>query len=132
MIEQSKIQNRNWLAFSTLVVTIVLCASGIEAQQGPKLPRIGWLSVGASSNEFPQKQVLDGLREIGWVEGKTLVIEYRHAAGSAEKLAKFAADLVRLNVNVIVTFSAGVAVAKKATGTIPIEMQTRTLFGRDS
>jgi putative ABC transport system substrate-binding protein len=82
------------------------------------------LSAGTSSNEFPQKQVLEGLRELGWIEEKNLVIEYRHAAGSAEKLAEFAADLIRLNVNVIVTFSAGVGVAKKATGTIPIAMQT--------
>lgn len=117
-------------AFRSLDLALILCTllssfSGPAAAQQPtKLPRIGWLSAGASSNEFPQTQVLEGLRDLGWIEGKNLVIEYRHAAGNREKLAKFAGDLVGLNVNMIVTFSAGVAVAKKTSGTIPIVMQT--------
>jgi len=111
----------------SILMACLLVVLGVmaEAQQAPtKLPRIGWLSPGSSPNEFPQRQVLEGLRELGWADGRNLVIEYRHAAGSVAKLAEFAADLVRRNVNVIVTFSAGAAVAKKATETIPIVMQT--------
>jgi putative ABC transport system substrate-binding protein len=109
---------------ATLCAMLLLLCSVAEAQQAKKIPRIGWLSAGSSSNEFPQKQALEGLRELGWIDSKNVVIEYRHAAGDAKRLAEFAAELVRLNVDVIVTFSAGVAVAKKATGTIPIVMQT--------
>jgi putative ABC transport system substrate-binding protein len=112
------------LGLFCLLITLLLITRLAEAQQPAKLPRIGWLSAGSSSNEFPQNQALEGLRELGWVEGKNLVIEYRHAASNAERLVESAAELVRLNVDLIVTFSAGVAVAKKAIGTIPIVMQT--------
>jgi putative ABC transport system substrate-binding protein len=95
-----------------------------QAQQAKKLPRIGWLSAGSSVGEFPQTLALEGLKAMGWVDGKNVVIEYRHAAGNAERLSQSASELVRLNVDVIVTFSAGVAVAKKATATIPIVIQT--------
>jgi putative tryptophan/tyrosine transport system substrate-binding protein len=111
------------ICFTVCALLLGLCLP-VEAQQRMKVPRIGWLSAGSSSNEFPENQALEGLRELGWVEGKNVVIEYRHAAGNAARLAEFAAELVRLNVDLIVTFSAGVAVAKNATGTIPIVMQT--------
>lgn len=103
----------------------VLSAPGAAgAQPVTRTPRIGWLSAGASSAEFPEKHVLEGLRGLGWVEGRNLVIEFRHARGDREQLARFAAELVDLRVDVIVTFTAGVAAAKRATGTIPIVMQT--------
>ena len=114
----------------TKLIPLTLCAMlfalcpPAEAQQAKKLPRIGWLSAGLSSAEFPQKQALEGLRELGWVEGKNVFIEYRHAAGNPERLSQFASELVHLNVDVIVIFSAGVAPAKRATGTISIVMQT--------
>jgi putative ABC transport system substrate-binding protein len=95
-----------------------------EAQQAKKVPRIGWLSAGSSAAEFPEKQALERLRGLGWVEGKNVTIEYRHAGGNSERLAQAASELVRLNVDVIVTFSAGVAVARRATGTIPIVVGT--------
>jgi putative tryptophan/tyrosine transport system substrate-binding protein len=115
---------RNKIICSTVCALLLGLCLPVEAQQPKKVPRIGWLSAGSSSNDFPENQALEGLRELGWVEGKNVVIEYRHAAGNAARLAEFAAELVRLNVDLIVTFSAGVAVAKKATGTIPIVMQT--------
>jgi putative tryptophan/tyrosine transport system substrate-binding protein len=102
---------------------IALCASA-QMQPTNKIPRIGWLSAGSSAAEFPERQVLEGLRSLGWTDGKNVVIEFRHAAGSAERLSQMASDLVSLNVDVIVTFSAGVAAAKRATGTIPIVAQT--------
>jgi putative ABC transport system substrate-binding protein len=99
-------------------------AAPTEPQQAKKVPRIGWLSAGSSPAEFPEKQALEGLRGLGWVEGKNVTIEYRHAGGNSERLAQAASELVRLNVDVIVTFSAGVAVARRATGTIPIVVGT--------
>ena len=87
-------------------------------------PRIGWLSAAGSSAEFPERHVLEGLRALGWLDGKNLIIEFRHAAGDPERLSRLASELVGLKVDLIVTFSAGVAVAKRATDTIPIVMQT--------
>ena len=106
------------LALVVIVLASVLLAS---AQPPGKLPRIGWLS---PDREFPGPAALEALREMGWVDGKNVIIEYRYAEGQPGRLPELAADLVRLKVDVIVTFSAGVAVAKQATGTIPIVMAT--------
>jgi putative ABC transport system substrate-binding protein len=106
------------------IVILLTFSPAANGQQRSKLPRIGWLSAGASSTEFPEKQALDGLRELGWIDGKTATIDFRYAAGNSERLAQMATELVDLNVDVIVTFSAGVAVAKRATATIPIVFGT--------
>jgi len=111
--------------FGWIAIFLILAEWGeAEAQPVKKMSRIGWLSAGASAAEFPEKQALDGLRDLGWSEGKNLIIEFRHAAGNAERLSQAAAELVQLKVDLIVTFSAGVAVAKRATGTIPIVVAT--------
>ncbi len=122
--KHTTVMNKKLAPFIALGVSLYTIACVAAAQPAPRIPRIGWLSAGTSSNEFPQVQVIEGLREWGWIDGKNVVIEYRHAAGDAKRLRDFAAQLVQLNVDVIVTFSAGAAVAKKATGTIPIVMQT--------
>jgi putative tryptophan/tyrosine transport system substrate-binding protein len=92
-----------------------------RAQQAAKLPTIGFLSPASQSswgswtNAFTQR-----LRELGWIEGHTVTIEYRWAEGHSERFAEFAAEFVRRKVDVIVTAgSAGVA-TKQATSTIPI------------
>jgi len=107
-----------------LTTALLSTAPFVQAQQAKKVPRIGWLSAGSSSAEFPEKQALEGLRGLGWAEGKNVVTEYRYAAGNSERLSQLASELVNLKVDVIVTFSAGVAVAKRATGTIPIVVGT--------
>ena len=107
-----------------LTATLLSTAPFVQAQPAKKVPRIGWLSSGSSSAGFPEKQALEGLRGLGWAEGKNVVIEYRYAGGDPERLSQLASELVRLNVDVIVTFSSGVAVAKRATGTIPIVVGT--------
>ena len=94
------------------------------AQPAGKVWRIGLLSTAASADEFPEKQTLEALRELGLVDGRNVVIEYRYAAGDSVRLMQYAAELVRLDVDVILTFSAGVGVAKKATQTIPIVFGT--------
>lgn len=107
--------------FAALILMIFVPA---QAQQANKMPRIGWLSAGASVSEFPEKQTFEGLQALGWVNGKNVAIEFRHASGDGERLGQFATELVRLNVDLIITFSAGLAVAKRATSTIPIVAQT--------
>src|SRR3989338_6160309 len=105
---KSKIHNSK-LTIAALALTAALLSTAplVEAQQAKKLPRIGWLSAASSSAEVPEKQALEGLRALGWAEGKNVVIEYRHAAGNSGQLSRMASELVRLNVDVIVTFSAG-------------------------
>ena len=98
-----------------------LCASA-QVQQAPKIPRIGVLRTGSPPdpliNAFRQ-----GLREIGYTEGKSILVEYRWAEGKNESLAELAADLVRLKVEVIIAAGPGpILAAKQATGTIPIIM----------
>jgi putative ABC transport system substrate-binding protein len=97
-----------------------------EAQQpAGKIPRIGLLSLGSPSSPFvePFRQ---GLRELGYVEGRSISIEYRWAEGRDERLPGLAADLVRLEVDVIVASSQGAVAAAHATTTIPIVMPVIT------
>jgi putative ABC transport system substrate-binding protein len=89
-----------------------------EAQPVGKVPRVGWLELGS----MPPKEALPhALRELGWVEGQNIVIEYRWAEGHFDRLLDLAAELVRLKVDVIAASPApATAAAKQATGTIPI------------
>jgi putative ABC transport system substrate-binding protein len=105
-------------------LTLLAASRMAGAQPAGKVWRIGLLSTAASADEFPEKQTLEALRELGLVDGRNVVIEYRYAAGDSARLTQHAAELVRLDVDVILTFSAGVGVAKKATETIPIVFGT--------
>ena len=92
------------------------------AQQKVKVWRIGFLGT-ASASGFAQRveALRAGLRDLGYVEGKNLVIEFRWAEGKYERLPELAAELVRLKVDVIVTHGTpGTRAAKAATTTIPI------------
>jgi putative tryptophan/tyrosine transport system substrate-binding protein len=93
----------------------------VGAQQTAKLPSLGFLTAGAGSPGLPA--LLEGLRQLDWIEGKTIVVEYRYAKNRNDRLPELAAELVRLNVSVIV--AAGTLAplaAKHATTTIPIVM----------
>jgi putative tryptophan/tyrosine transport system substrate-binding protein len=91
-----------------------------QAQQPKKIPRIGLL-VHSSSDSPRRDAFLQGLRDLGYVEGKTIAIEYRYTEGELDRLPDLAAELVRLNVDVIVTGAiSSVRAVKKATTTIPI------------
>jgi putative tryptophan/tyrosine transport system substrate-binding protein len=98
-----------------------------RAQQAAKLPTIGFLSPASPSswnswtNAFTQR-----LRELGWIEGHTVAIEYRWAEGRSERYAEFAAEFVRLKVDVIVTAGSAGAATKQATSTIPIVLAVAT------
>ena len=96
----------------------------IAEAQPKKIPRIGFLSATSLSTISARVEAFrQGLREIGYVEGKNIVIEYRYAEGKLDRLSELAAELVRLKVDVIVTSGPSVTRAvKEATTTIPIVM----------
>jgi putative tryptophan/tyrosine transport system substrate-binding protein len=110
------------LALSTML--LALCVSA-EAQQGKKVARIGYLSSQSpSTNPHYREAFLQGLRDLGYVEGKNIVIEYRWAEGRFERMQELAEDLVRLKVDIIIVpNSASARAANKTTTTIPIVMQ---------
>ena len=108
---------------SLLLIVVLVAANGIiaEAQQPKKIPRIGYLTGVGSA---PSKGFLQGLRDLGYIEGKNILIEFRTTGGKSERLPELAAELVRLKVDVIVADTAGeVTAAKHATATIPIVMR---------
>src|SRR5437879_6557700 len=112
------------VAWSSILVVAVLLAVGViaDAQQPTKIPRIGFI-VGTSptANAARVEAFRQGLRELGYVEGKTIVIEWRSAEGKLDRLPALAAELVRLKVDIIVTSGPTVTrAAKEATVTIPI------------
>ena len=94
-----------------------------QAQQPAKVPRIAFL-LGSSPGADPRVEAFrQGLRELGYIEGKNIVIEWRYAEGNEDRLPNLAAELVRLNVEIIVTDGTNVTrAAKNATKTIPIVM----------
>ena len=96
----------------------------IEAQQQGIVPRIGFISTASPSTLASRLDAFrQGLRELGYVEGRNLAIEYRSAEGSIDRLPELAAELVRLKVDCIVTAGAAPTLAaKQATGAIPIIM----------
>ena len=105
-----------------LLLSAIISPHLAQAQQPARIPRIGFLlptSVSVQSARIEASR--QRLRELGYVEGKNIVIEYRYAEGKLERLPDLAAELVRLKVDVVVTNSApAVLAAKKASATIPI------------
>jgi len=107
----------------TLTLGILLTQLLSAAQNPAKVPRIGYLSAGPSGPSPNIEVFRQGLRALGYVEGQTITIEYRYAAGRDDRLADLAAELVRLKVELIVTDSSPAArAAKQASKTIPIVM----------
>jgi putative tryptophan/tyrosine transport system substrate-binding protein len=128
---ESRVQKKRWrklmrkkiigLALSAMLLALCFPA---EAQQPKKVPRIGYLTaaslsaISARTGGFRQ-----GLRDLGYLEGKNIVIEYRSPEGKFDQMPALAAELVRLKVDVIVTGGgAATRPAKEATSTIPIVM----------
>jgi putative tryptophan/tyrosine transport system substrate-binding protein len=92
-----------------------------EAQQAAKIARIGWLGDKPAGNPHLREAFLEGLRDLGYVEGRNVVIEYRDAEGKVERLPALVAELVALKVDVIVAPGTPAALAAKhATRTLPI------------
>ena len=92
-----------------------------EAQQATTIARIGWLGTQAAGGPHLLEAFRQGLRDLGYTEGRNVVIEYRYSAGKSEQLPALAAELVALKVDVIVAANTPAALAaKRATRTIPI------------
>jgi putative ABC transport system substrate-binding protein len=109
-----------WLPATLLLANFAL----VEAQEGKKIPWIGYL---AGSGSAPNQAFVQGMQDLGYVEGKNIAFVYRTAEGRRERYSDLAADLVRLKVDVIVTDVTSTALAlKKATATIPIVMTSST------
>jgi putative ABC transport system substrate-binding protein len=108
--------------FITLLGGAAAWPLAVRAQQAGKLPTIGFLVPGTPSTHAQWFAALvQRLRELGWIEGRTITIEYRWAAGSSKRAAEIAAEFVRLKVDVIATSAtAPTFAAKQATSSIPI------------
>jgi len=113
-------------AVSSILFVLVLFAVAViaEAQQPTKIPRLGYLGYGSPSTIPARIEAFrQGLRELGYVEGKNIFIEWGHAEGNAARLPSLAAELLRLKVEIIVTNGPySTRAAKQATVEIPIVM----------
>jgi putative ABC transport system substrate-binding protein len=108
----------------TLIAIVIALSLPAEAQQAAKIPRIGVLNASsAASMASRMEQFRQGLRDLGYIEGQNIVIEYRYADGKLNLLPGLATELVQLNVAVIVAGGGqSIRAAKTATNTIPIVM----------
>ena len=114
-------KRRRFVALVLAAAALVLPGAGLA--QPPKVPVIGILSLGTPEPAAFLKGIRDGLAELGYADGRTIRYEVRSADGNAGLLAGHAAELVRLNVDVIVTFQTPAATAaKQATSEIPVVM----------
>ena len=120
---------RKLIANLAALVLVSLLAHTASAQQAKKVPRVGYLLSGSAPSPAPARPIStvetfrQGLRELGYVEGKNIIVEFRYAEGKFERLPGLAAELVRLKVDVIVTASTpAIRAAQHATNTIPIVM----------
>jgi putative ABC transport system substrate-binding protein len=115
---------RSKLAVAGLVVLVITAPLPADAQQAGKVARVGWLTLAAPTDPMVQAQqgiFLRGLRDLGWVEGRNMMIEARYTSGRQDLLPEVAGELVRAGVDVIVALSPlAVAAARKASSTVPI------------
>ncbi len=117
---KSKMQNRKWGWSIATLLTFVMCGAAAEAQQAKKIPRIGFLFIG-SKDQPHLDSFRQGLRDLGYVEGKNIAIEYRYAEGKPDGLPALAAELAGLNVDLILTTTLRASrVVLQTTSTIPI------------
>jgi ABC-type uncharacterized transport system substrate-binding protein len=120
-------QEESTMRRSTVGIILVLAlgclvaSHAAEAQHPGKVYRIGFLGLGSAADMVISIEPLrQGLRELGYIEGRNFTLEYRGAEGRLEHLADLAVELVRLPVDLIVTYAVGVRAAKHATTTLPI------------
>lgn len=108
-------------AFLVGSLAVLMTSLGAEAQQTGRVYRIGILSQGAPPRSSAPPMFLQALRDLGYVEGRNLVVEARYAGGVPDRLPSLASELIRLNVDVIATWGAPAGLAAKAaTKSIPI------------
>ena len=105
-----------------LIIGGLFSSVAAEAQQVPKVPRIGYLAAHLARSPVPKEAFRQGLRDLGYVEGDNIVIEYRDAEGKPDRFPALAGELVALQVDVIVAAGSqrSALAAKRATSTVPI------------
>ena len=116
---------RFFVIFCLLLTILLLTISRVHAQQPNKIPRIGYLSgAGDPSNPGPNVEAFRrGLQELGYIEGKNILVEYRYIEGKRDRVPSLVAELVQLKVDVLVSPNLpSIRAAKQATKTIPIVM----------
>ena len=101
----------------------------VRAQDAGKLPTVAFMWLDADAHW--RVAFTERLRELGWIEGRTVTIEYRWSAGRPERVAEFAAEFVQQKVHVIVTYGGAVAILKQATASIPIVLIAYDPIGSD-
>jgi putative ABC transport system substrate-binding protein len=112
---------KNIVLFAVCSILLITC-SAVDAQPAKKIPRIGYFSLSAGPSER-EEAFKRGLRELGWIDGQTVRIEYRWMAGKLDQLSNAEEEVVRLNVDLIFATTARVIrAAKEATNKIPIVM----------
>jgi ABC-type uncharacterized transport system substrate-binding protein len=118
-----RIQNRKWAGLFAIVVALTVCGARAEAQQPTKVPRIGY--VGPATTDPRTASFRQGLRDLGYTEERNILVEYRYGGGKVDRYPDLVAELVQLNVDVLVAvpFQAILA-AKQTTKTIPIVIVT--------
>ncbi len=122
---KSKIENPKWLGLWVFILVLVVSGAVAQAQQSKKIPRIGYLSTLDQARDSGRFQAIRlGLRELGYIEGQNITIEYRYAEGKQDRLPELVNELVRLKVDIVVVAGGimGIRAAKNATKTIPIVM----------
>jgi putative ABC transport system substrate-binding protein len=108
-----------------LLMTLLLITGSAQAQQAKKVSRIGYLSSGDPASESARSEAIrSALRELGYVEGQNIAFEYRYGEGKRDAYPKFAAEVVRLKVDIILVTGGDpvIRAAKNTTKTIPIVM----------
>jgi len=114
---------------SAFAFALAASVAAVPAQQPNRIPVVGFLMLSAAPNEGPAQGLRRGLRELGYVEGQTIKIEYRYAHGKQEQLLPLARELVDLKVDVIVTGAEPIVrVAQRASRSIPVVV---ALFDND-
>ena len=114
---------KRFFGFTLSAMLFALSFSAEAQQSSGKVPRIGYLSPGVPSDSYSREEFQQGLRGLGYVVGKNILIEYRYSEGKVERLPELAEELVRLKVDVFVTIGTPPSqAAKAATTTIPIVM----------
>jgi putative ABC transport system substrate-binding protein len=109
--------------WAAIIAVLFVLSLPVQAQQPAKIPRIGFLTTSPSVFPGRTEAFQKGLRELGYIEGKNVVIEWRYAEGKIDRLASLASELVRLKVDVILSGGpTATRFLKQATSTIPIVM----------
>jgi putative ABC transport system substrate-binding protein len=119
-----------FLSLCLLLAAWLALGSPIQAQQSDRVPRIGYLSRGdkptVSTPDLKAEAFVQGLRDLGYLDGKNIHLEFRYAEGKGERFPSILAELIKLKVDVLVSGTIqAIQAAKKATTTIPIVVVTQ-------